>query len=59
MSPEVAAATVRSLFCGMRPLEGRVSVYVAFSDESGVADNRREFLVAGYIRGRDTMAPSG
>lgn len=53
MSPELAAALVRSLFCGCRPGEKRMSVYVAYSDEAGVADPEGEFLVAGYIACED------
>jgi hypothetical protein len=46
---EVAAAQTRSLFCGMRPKEKRVAIFVSFSDESGVADPTGEFLVSGYV----------
>jgi Protein of unknown function (DUF3800) len=46
---EKAAAITRSLFCGLRPGENRVAVFVAYSDESGIADPGGEFVVAGYV----------
>jgi hypothetical protein len=45
----LAAALVRALFCGFRPGEKRMAVFVAFSDESGVGNPDGEFLVSGYI----------
>jgi len=48
MQPGLAEALTRSLSCGAWPLEGRVSVYVSYSDETGSADGKGHFLVAGY-----------
>jgi hypothetical protein len=45
----LGAAMLRSLFCGLRAGEKRLAVFVAYSDESGVADPLGEFLVAGYV----------
>jgi hypothetical protein len=53
-APGLAAALVRSLFCGLRPGEKRVAVYVAFSDEATIADADGEFLVAGYVASEET-----
>jgi hypothetical protein len=49
----MAAALTRSLFCGLRPKEKRLAVFVAYSDESGVADPGGDFLVAGYVAHED------
>src|SRR5207247_2038198 len=38
-----------SLFCGFRQGERRMAVYVAYSDESEVAQPNGEFLFGGYI----------
>lgn len=48
-SADLAAAMVRSLSCGMRFGEKRMSVFVAYSDEAGVGDAHGEFLVSGYV----------
>jgi hypothetical protein len=49
VTPHLAEALTRSLSCGAWPPEGRVSVYVAWSDESGAGDQKGQFLVAGYV----------
>jgi hypothetical protein len=49
VTPHLAEALTRSLYCGVYALEGRVSVYVSFSDESASADGKGYFLIAGYI----------
>ncbi|HEX4133330.1 MAG TPA: hypothetical protein VHY84_01815 [Bryobacteraceae bacterium] len=53
-SGDVAAAMIRSLYCGLRPGEKRVSVFVAYSDEASAGGNATdEFLVAGYVARED------
>src|ERR1700686_3067758 len=47
--PQLAEALIRSLFCGFRPGEKRMAVFVAYSDESGSGDARGQFLVGGYV----------
>jgi hypothetical protein len=49
ITPDLAAALTRALFCGSAWLESRMAVFVGNSDESGVADARGHFLVGGYI----------
>src|SRR5690242_1251495 len=49
MNADLAAALTRSLFCGARPSESRVSVYVAYSDETGTPNPDGAFVVGGYV----------
>jgi hypothetical protein len=46
----LAAAMTRALSCGVWPQEGRVSVYVSYTDESESRDQKRgKFLIGGYV----------
>jgi hypothetical protein len=49
MSSDLAAAMVRSLFCGMRPGEKRLAVFVAYSDETEVFGPEDNFLMGGFV----------
>lgn len=49
MPESIAESLTRSLSCGAWPTEGRMSVYVAYSDESGTPNKEGAFLVGGYI----------
>lgn len=49
MTPDLAEALTRSLSCGIWPLEGRVSVYVSWSDESSSNSGSGQFLVSGLV----------
>src|SRR5271163_331809 len=48
MQPGLAEALTRSLSCGAWPQEGRVSVYVSYSDESEGGAGKGSFIVCGY-----------
>src|SRR5437899_3049383 len=45
----LAAALTRALFCGMRPGENRLAVFVSHSDETEAMSGRKRFLVGGYV----------
>jgi hypothetical protein len=49
MTPELAAALTRALFCGLLFREKRMCLVVGFSDESATGDSLGPFLQAGYI----------
>ena len=50
----MAAALVRSLFCGYRPGQNRMAVFVSYSDK---AENKNgDFLVSGYIAEESSWA---
>jgi hypothetical protein len=49
VTADLVAALTRSLFCGLRPGEHRVAVFVAFSDEADVGDKSGKFVVCGYV----------
>jgi hypothetical protein len=50
MTSDVAAALTRALSCGVWPREGRVSVYVSYTDESQSKDQKSGmFFIAGYV----------
>jgi hypothetical protein len=51
---ELAAALVRSLFCGMRPDENRVAVFLAYSDETETGDRDGLFLTGGCVAPEDS-----
>jgi hypothetical protein len=50
MQPGLAEALTRALSCGAWPQEGRVSIYVSYTDESESRDQKTgKFLIAGYV----------
>jgi hypothetical protein len=52
-TPEFAGALTRALFAGLKFGRNRMAVFLANSDETGVADPRGEFIVGGYIQAED------
>jgi len=50
MQPTLAEALTRALSCGVWPREGRLSVYVSYTDESQSQDQKGgRFIIAGYV----------
>jgi hypothetical protein len=52
-TPELGAALVRSVFCGLRDPEKRVAAFIGYSDETEQGD---DFFVGGYL-GIETAWP--
>ena len=47
MTPAMAASLTRALFSGAWPREGRVCVYVSYSDETSVDNGNGQYIMAG------------